>query len=68
MYIEEESLGCWTVENRELAFTDSRIMDTDDIEVLRDAYVQLLRVYQGEIRDRVLLEMRLEELERTVKV
>lgn len=56
------------MENRELAFTDSRIMDTDDIEVLRDAYVQLLRVYQGEIRDRVLLEMRLEEVDSAVKI
>lgn len=56
------------MENRELAFTDSRIMETEDIEVLRDAYVQLLRVYQGEIRDRVLLEMRLDEVERAVNI
>ena len=56
------------MENRELAFTDSRIADTDDIEVLRKAYVELLRCYQGEVRDRVLLEMRLEEIERVVNV
>ena len=56
------------MENQELAFTDSRIVDTDDIEVLRKAYVELLRVYQGEVRDRVLLEMRLEDVEIAVKI
>lgn len=46
----------------DLAFTDERIMGTSDIDVLREAYGQLLQAYHGEIRGRVLAEMRLEDV------
>lgn len=50
----------------QLGFMHKKIRETSDIEVLRKAYEELLKAYKDEIKKRVHLEMKLEELELNV--
>lgn len=49
------------------SFKDRLLRETDDIELLRKAYEDLLEVYQEEIRERVLLEVRIEHVIDNIK-
>lgn len=47
--------------DNELGFKDKSLRKTDDINILRTAYEELLIAYQDEIKNRIQLEIKLED-------
>jgi hypothetical protein len=52
----------------EIAFKDKSLRETDDITLLRTAYEELLIAYQYEIKNRIQLEVKLEDFIEKVNV